>query len=281
MMWSVTSVKTRLLLLIAAGLLAGAARPSGGKGKSERAKAGDKTKQTSGDKTPAATLPGSPPADGKAIRVAVLELGTLGMSNDERRSLEMLLRNSIATIEGYAVVPLADIQMALSDPKNLAVAQCGGGPDCAVQIGRVVGADRVVFGTLSTIGDAFSLNLRVMDVKLGKELAREQSRTSGNRNVLIPEVRLSAYRLVAPDKIRGYLEIVSSVDGVDIEINGQKVGTTPLAAPVPVIPGDQVVVARRAGFTEFQKEFHLVAFERVKLRLDLGKAPDGAPAASP
>jgi len=210
-------------------------------------------------------------AAAKPVRVAVLDLGMLGMSNDERRSLELLLRNSIATIVGVVVIPSVDVQMALSDPKNAAAAGCGGGPECAVAVGRVVGAERVVFGTLSTIGDAFSLNLRVMDTKTGKEVSREQSRTSGDRNVLIPEIRLAAYRLVAPDKILSTLEIESSVEGVEIEVNGIRVGTTPLKEPVIVTPGDQLVVARRPGYSEFQREVTLKPFERLKVRLDLGK----------
>ena len=272
-----------LATLVLALAVVGAGKPATQRGDKGKPKAGDKAR--AGDKSRAGdaaaqSATGSAPADGKAVRVAVLELGTLGMSNDERRSLEMLLRNSIATIEGFAVIPQVDVQMALSDPKNFAVSQCGGGPDCSVQIGRLVGADRVVFGTLSTIGDAFSLNLRVMDIKSGKELAKEQSRTSGNRNVLIPEVRLAAYRLVAPNKIHGWLEIESTIEGVEIEVNGAKVGVTPLREPLAVVPGDLVVVARRPGFTEFQKEFHVKPFERVKFQLDLGKTDalkDGAP----
>ena len=255
-----------ILASVGFGLLVAAAQKPGVSRK-ERAKAKNagRARPTEPVVGPATSSPSGP------IRVAVLELGTLGMSNDERRSLEGLLRNSIATIDGFTMVPVVDLQMALSDPRNFAVAQCGGGPDCAVQVGRLVGADRVVFGTLSTIGDAFSLNLRVMDTKSGKELSREQTRTSGNRNGLIPEVRLAAFRLVAPDRIRAYLEIVSPVDGVEIEVNGRNMGVTPLPEPLAVAPGDLVIVARRPGFTEFQKELHVEPFERVKFQLELGR----------
>jgi hypothetical protein len=163
--------------------------------------------------------------------------------------------------------------MAMRDPRNKAVVDCGGGPDCAVKLGRLIGADLVVFGTISTIGEAFSLNLRVMDVIKGREKAREKSRISGNRDLLIPEVRLATYKLVAPDRIRGSLLIEIDVEGVEIEIDGEKVGTTPLAKPIEdLTPGPHVVVLKRPGFSEFQKEFVIKPFETAKLKLELGKA---------
>jgi hypothetical protein len=211
----------------------------------------------------------------RGTKVAGLELGALGMSSAMRKNLELLVRNSIATIPGFTVIPPVDIQMAMRDPRNKAIAECGGGPDCAVQLGRLVAADLVVFGTISTIGEAFSLDLRVMDAKRGQERAREKSRISGTRDLLIPEVRLATYKLVAPDRIRGSLLIEIDVEGVEIEIDGQKVGTTPLAKPVEdLTPGPHVVVLKRPGFSEFQKEFVIKPFETAKLKLELGKAED-------
>ena len=276
------------LLVLCCGLLVAAGRPGtkakpdkaapaagskANKGGGKAGKASSPAERKEGGKSggPTAAAAATPAPVTGTLKLAVLDLGILGLSSDERRSLELLLRNSIATIEGVTVIPAIDIQMALSDPKNVTAAQCGGGPECAALTGRLVGADRVVFGTISTIGDAFSLSLRVVDVKSGKELAREQSRTSGNRNVLIPELRLAAYRLVAPDKIRGWIEIECTVDGVDIEVNGQRLATTPVATPIAVVPGDQVLVAKRPGFSEFQKEFAVAPFERVRVKLELGK----------
>lgn len=209
----------------------------------------------------------------KVSRVAVLEIGALGLSSAMQKNLELLLRNSITTIGGFKVIPPIDIQMALQEPKNKAVANCGGGPTCAVKTGKLVRADKVVFGTITSLGQNFALNLRLMDVSTGKEVAREQSTISGNRDLLIPELRLAAYRLVAPDRIRGSLLIEIDVEGVEIEIDGVKVGVTPLDKPVEDLkPGSHVVVLKRPGFSQFQKEFVIKPFQTAKLKLELGKA---------
>jgi hypothetical protein len=207
-----------------------------------------------------------------ATKVAVLELGALGLSSAMRRNLELLLRNSISTIAGFKVIPDVDVQMAMRDPKNREVAECGGGPKCAVLLGKRLNADLVMFGTISTIGEEFSLNLRVMDVRSGKEKAREQSRISGNRDLLIPGVRLAAYKLVAPHKICGSLLVDIDVEGVEIEIDGQRVGVTPLSKPLEnLTPGTHVVVIKRPGFSEFQQEFVIEPFQTAKLKLEFGK----------
>ena len=217
------------------------------------------------------------------VKVAVLELGMLGLSSAMRKNLEMLMRNSIATIEGFKLITPVDVQMALQNPKNAAVAQCGGGPECAVQVGRLVGADRVVFGTVGAMGESFSLDLRVMDVGSGKQLAREHSRIAGSRDLLIPELRLAAYRMVAPDKIRGSLLVDIDVAGVEVEIDGERVGVTPLIAPIDALtPGSHVVGLKRPGVSAFQQEFVIKPFETARLKLELGKAsPAAAPAPVP
>ena len=215
---------------------AGAA-PAADAAKAESAASGSSdTAATPGANTPSLT----------DVKVAVLELSAMGLSSAMRNNLERLLRNSIATMDGFAVIPPVDVQMALQDPKNKDVAECSGGPECAVAIGRLVGADLVLFGTISTIGEAFSLNLRVMAVVNSKELARERSRTSGNRNLLISELRLAAYRMLAPEKIRGSLLVEIDVEGVSIEIDGKPVGVTPIREP---IGRSQAGCARRGAQT--------------------------------
>ncbi len=224
-------------------------------------------------------LAGAPPAlaqespPERPVQVAVLELNALGLSTAMRKNLELLVRNSIATIPRHRVTPPIEVQMALQDPRHKAIAECGGGPECAVKVGRLVKADLVVFGTISTIGEAFSLNLRVMETRTGKETARQQSRISGNRDLLIPEVRLAAYKLVAPERIRGSLLIDIDVAGVEVEIDGKKIGVTPLSKPVEdLLPGPHVVVLKRPGFSEFQQEFVIKPFETARLKLELGAA---------
>lgn len=212
----------------------------------------------------------------RSVRVAVTRLDGLGLSQGVVENLAMLLRNSIATIPGFEVIAPAQIDIALRNPRNRAVASCGGGPDCMVKVGKLVGASRVVFGTIGALGQAYSLNLRLLDVGAGKELAREQANVSGNRDLLIPEVRLAAFKLLAPERIRGALRIEIDAEGVQVEVDGVDAGTTPLRAPIEGLsPGEHVVRLRRPGYAELQQTVVVRPFETTRLKVAL--AEEGAP----
>lgn len=237
-------------------------------GGAEASTSGNGAAVTTGDSQPASQTLGAPLVADTRKKVAVLELSGLGIS-DITKNLEQYLRNSIGTIDGFAVLSAVDVQMALGDPKNKAVAKCGGGPDCARQVGKLVGAHIVVIGSISALGDSFSLNLRALEVNKKGELARYQASVSG-RDRLIPEVRLASYQLIAPDRIRGWLMIEVAVPGVAVEVDGQPVGTTPLAHPVEnLTPGAHVVVLKRPGYKPFEQEFTIKPFEPTRLKIAL------------
>jgi hypothetical protein len=209
-----------------------------------------------------------PHKPGEPTRVAILELSGLGIT-DIPRNLEQYLRNSIATLEGFVVVSATDVQMALQDPRNRAVARCGGGVECASKTGKLVGADVVVIGSLTGLGDAFSLNLKAVDVARAKELSRYLASVSG-RDKLIPETRLAAYSLVAPDRIRGWLLVDVDVAGVEIFVDGATAGTTPLAKPIEgLTPGPHTVEVRHPGYKPLSQQVEIRPFEPTRLTISL------------
>jgi hypothetical protein len=256
-----------LFLLALTGMPAAAARTPG--------------KTTSATKPAAAAKPAPPkPAattdahavmphkPGEPTRVAVLELSGLGII-DIPRNLEQYLRNSIGTIEGFLVLSATDVQMTLQDPKNRAIAACGGGVECASRTGKLVGADVVVIGSLTGLGDAFSLNLRAVDVVKAKELSRYLASVSG-RDKLIPEVRLAAYSLVAPERIRGWLVVDLDIEGVEIVVDGKPVGTTPLAKPVDdLTPGTHTIEIKHPGYKPLSQQVEIRPFEPTRLTISL------------
>lgn len=211
------------------------------------------------------------PVKGEKVKVAVLDLASLGIGNDIVASLQTYLRHSIATIETVDLISPVDIQIALRKDKT--VGECGGGPKCAVMVGKLVRADVVVFGSVGGVGDTFNLNLRALDVATGDEVARQQTSLSGTRHQLIPEMRLAAFGLIAPERITGSLMVEIDVEGVEVEIDGQVVGVTPLAAAIKNLkPGPHLVVLRRPGYSQFQQEFEIEPFGTARIKLDLKKA---------
>jgi hypothetical protein len=212
----------------------------------------------------------APPAK---VKVAVLDLNGLGLHGRDAeltKALGTYLRNSIATIDGLQLLPPVDVQMAVQASKNSKLIDCAGGAKCAGDIGKLVGADRVIFGGISAFGESYSLNARVIETATGKEVARHQATFTGSRDALIPEIRLTAYKLLAPERIRGSLMVRADVDGVVVEIDGEPRGMTPLSEPIKdLAPGKHVVVLKRTGYSQFQQELEIRPFETAKLQLKL------------
>ncbi|MEO1483931.1 MAG: PEGA domain-containing protein [Myxococcota bacterium] len=210
----------------------------------------------------------------RAKKVVVSDLSGLGLDNRVIGAFARYLETSLKTIEGVTLISSIDVEFALQDPRNRDLADCGGGTRartvCAAKIGALVGANIVIYGTIGAIGESYSVNLRAVEVSSGRQLVKHTATIAGSRDRLIPEVRLAAFKLVAPDRIFGSLKIDTDVEGVLVEIDGKEVGTTPLADPIAnLTPGSHVVVLRRPGFKEFQQEFRIKAFETAKLKLEL------------
>lgn len=205
-------------------------------------------------------------------RVAVTNLEGLGLDDKIIAAFERYLETSIGTIEGISTISSIDVEIALQDPRNEALRNCGGRERirCAAALGRYLGADTMVYGTIGAIGSSYSVNLRAVDVSNGQESAKHSATISGSRDQLIPEVRLAAFKLIAPDKIFGTLTVDIEIAGVAVEVDGKDIGTTPLPNPaVPLPPGPHVIVLRRPGFKEFQREFEIEPFETSRLELQL------------
>ncbi len=218
-------------------------------------------------------------ADARAqakTKVVVLDLNGLGLHGRDAelpKALDTYLRNSVATIDGLQLLPPVDVQLAVQASKNSKLIECAGGAKCAGDIGKLMGADRVIFGGISAVGDAYSLNARVIETSSGKEVARYQATFAGSRDALIPEIRLAAYKLLAPDRILGSLMVKADVDGVSVEIDGEPRGMTPLSEPIKnLTPGKHTVVLKRAGYSQFQQELDIRPFETAKLQLKLDKS---------
>jgi hypothetical protein len=76
---------------------------------------------------------------------------------------------------------------------------------------------------------------------------------------------------------RGSLEIESAVPDVEVRVDGEVVGTTPLTETVPVAPGTHRVEGRRAGFETFRRDVEVDAGQLSTVALELSLDPDAAP----
>jgi len=196
-------------------------------------------------------------------RVAVLPLGSLGVDEDVASSLLGFLRAEVGKIPGFTVVDL-------SKQGRVAGADCKGEEKCLAAAGVKYGADEVVSGTVAGVGEAYSIDLKRVVVRTGKEDARITELISGEREVLIDGVRGAAFKLLLPSQYVGTIQLDLAEAGAEVFVDGRAAGKTPLKAPIPNLPpGKHALKIVKPGFADFDKWID-VRFSRVSVvKVDL------------
>jgi TolB-like protein len=115
----------------------------------------------------------------KKYSVAVLDFESMGTEEYLGKAVSEIMRTALVSNQNYRVVERAQINKALSEQKF----QKSGMIDdrSAVEIGKVLGADLIIVGSVVKIGNAYTINSRLIDVKTGEaKLGRNVTGTDLN-----------------------------------------------------------------------------------------------------
>lgn len=91
--------------------------------------------------------------------------------------------------------------------------------------------------------------------------------------------RLGEYRaqLEAVRARMGRLVVTTDVEGAEVLVDGRAVGTTPLAGPILLLPGEHGIVARRGQITTPEEHVTLQSGEVRTVRIALAAGPPAGP----
>ena len=217
--------------------------------------------------------------------VAVFRVEPLGLDAERAARLEALFRLELERLVRASLPAKALVERIVAqDP---ALRGCTGEPACLATLGTKLGVKQVVTGNVGELGDAYVINLKLVDVATKAEVRRVSEPLRGNPDELIDTVRVAAYRLFAPERLRGSLAILSDVSGGEVTLDGTPVGRTPLPGPLPNLPiGPHKLRIVARGYTDFQSDAE-VRFQKttqvvVRMVLEEGPlGPVGAPRPAP
>lgn len=116
------------------------------------------------------------------------------------------------------------------------VAGCDDAHECLVDAGLAANADRVLVGVVSSLGDMYQLDLKVIDTRTRKALNRIRVSLKGDRDVLLPAMQQLVLKLIDPALLSGTLVVDVPLAGVSVFIDGLPVGLTPLGGPFEKVP---------------------------------------------
>lgn len=214
--------------------------------------------------SPAPPAPGPGPGPEQALtqKIAVWRFDALGIEPELVARLETLFRMELDRLAKQPLPSRREIERAVTVDQR----DCTGEEKCLGAIGKRLGVDVVITGTVGSLGDAYVLNIKAVETSTAKQLTRIQSDPlRGSPDELIESVRVAAYRLLAPDQLHGSIQIQTDLVGAEVQLDGKTVGKTPLPqlgviARQPL--GKHRLRVQAAGYSPFDEDVE-VRFQKV------------------
>jgi len=123
--------------------------------------------------------------------VAILDLEPIDVEESMVKVLSDYLRTALAKTEKFTVVVREDMDVILKEQGFQLSGFCTQ-TECAVEIGQLLGAEKLFIGTLGKVGDTYSTTLKLFDVETGK---MERSETELCKKCSKDELFISAENL--------------------------------------------------------------------------------------
>ncbi len=206
---------------------------------------------------------------------ALFRLDPLGIPDEIVDQLERILRVELERAVGRTLLPRATIDKAVA--ANPRLATCTADAQCLAPLGRLIGAGHIVAGNVGGLADSYVVNLKLLEE--GREIRRVAATLRGSPSDLIDEIRVAAFRLVAPERLVGQVAVLSDVANATVEIDERSVGLTPLPSPIAGLTvGIHQLAVTRAGFSDYRQEVP-VRFEKTTQVVvhQLAVSADGRP----
>ena len=157
-------------------------------------------------------------------KIAVWRFDALGIEDEIVKRLETLFRMELGRLDKVPQPSQRDIERTVTAAEQ----NCTGEEKCLTAIGKRLGVEYMVTGTVGSLGDNYVLYIKVVEVATGKSQKIQSDPLRGAPDELIEGVRVAAYRLLAPQQLHGALQIQTDLVGASVELDGKAIGKTPL-----------------------------------------------------
>ena len=119
----------------------------------------------------------------KLIPIAVMELQGRGISADNLSGLTNRLRTELFKTGSFKVIERSQMEMILTE-QGFNQSGCISS-ECAVEVGQLIGAEKIVVGDIDRIDSMYVTDIRLVDVRTG---AIELTATTDCENCTMSEV---------------------------------------------------------------------------------------------
>lgn len=155
------------------------------------------------------------------VRVAALPLECIKADARLGQELDDILREVAAQMPGVESIDKAALDRALSGKVGGILKRCGTQKDCRLKIGALLGAQLLVTGRASTIGEGALVDLEFLDVGSGKVVSKISRTLSGTRVRRAAAFESILTEVLFPERMVGQLDIFLSPPGGSVYLDGQ------------------------------------------------------------
>jgi hypothetical protein len=99
--------------------------------------------------------------------LAILELSVHGLQSTTAIEIANGIRTELKQLAVFELIDPATVKSVLQDQDMLNAGICNQS-SCAIQIGQLLGVDRVAIGSISFIDGTYSVNIRTIEINTGK-----------------------------------------------------------------------------------------------------------------
>lgn len=129
------------------------------------------------------------------LNIAVSDLEPRGIHPDEAAIISDRLREELLRTGQFRVMERGLMQTILQEQAFQQAGSCNSS-ECQVQIGRMLGVDRIVVGTAGKLGNMFTISVRMLNVETGEiQTSFSEDHHGAIEGVLATPVRNVALRL--------------------------------------------------------------------------------------
>ena len=119
--------------------------------------------------------------------VAVMPLQTRGVDSNATRILEDAIADGLVSTGSIRLMERAQMTQVLAEQGFQESGTCDQS-ECAVQVGKLLGVERAVVGSVGLLGKTYVINTRVVDISSGEVMRSSQQRLTGEIDQVLSEL---------------------------------------------------------------------------------------------
>jgi TolB-like protein len=210
--------------------------------------------------------------------MAIYKFSGLGVSPIEAQVISDRIRVELGKLDTYSIIERGLMEQILKEQVLQLSGLCEES-SCLVEVGRILAVHYMVGGSVSQIGNLFTIEARIIDVESGEIVTNVVEDYNGPiENLLVQTTRIVAAKLCGIDKELSTLLLTGTCDllvksnpaGGTIYINDKPVGDVTPYQLEGLLEGDYAIKVRRSGLVG-EAAISLARNERKELLVNLKK----------